>query len=70
LAAEPPAEEPEAEDPDDDEAAAPLEDDGEGEAGAPAVLDFPSPEGDVVGAAALLVDPVSASLAFFRDSDG
>ena len=68
MAAEPPVEEPEAEDADDDEAAAPLE--GEGEAGPPAVLDFPSPEGDVVGVAALLVDPVSASLAFFRDSDG
>lgn len=69
MAAEPPVEEPEAEDADDDEAAAPLEE-GEGEDDPPAVLDFPSPEGDVVGVAALLVDPVSASLAFFRDSDG
>ncbi|HVQ77254.1 MAG TPA: hypothetical protein VMT79_17150 [Candidatus Binatia bacterium] len=70
MAAEPPVEEPEADDADDDEPAAPLEEEGEGEAGPPAVLDFPSPEGDVVGVAALLVDPVSASLAFFRDSDG
>lgn len=70
MAAELPVEEPEAEDADDDEAAAPLEEEGGGEGDPPAVLDFPSPEGDVVGVAALLVDPVSASLAFFRDSDG